>query len=108
MRPDSPSRDFYDADVPTDAHPSRLRHVILAQAFEPGGAVVVLYTSATLAGEGTVDSGATDVVSRTATELGLGAALPDLFSADAYLLQSALGERLLPGDAHDAEGTGDA
>ncbi len=52
MRPDSRRRDFYDADVPTDANPSRLRQVILAQAFEPGGAVVVLYTSATLTGQG--------------------------------------------------------
>ena len=99
VRPDSEDRDFYDADVPTDANPSRLRQVILAQAFEPGGAVVVLYTSATLTGDGDGQSDAAGVVAETATELELGEVAPDLFSADAYLLQSALGERLLPGDA---------
>lgn len=94
MRPDSEDRDFYDADVPTDANPSRLREVILAQAFEPGGAVVVLFTSATLDAR-VGDAGSADVVERTATELQLDAVPPDLFSADAYLLQSALGEHLL-------------
>ena len=101
VRPDSEDKDFYDADVPTDANPSRLRQVILAQAFEPGGAVVLLYTSATLTGDGNGigQTDAEDPVALTATQLELGDALPDLFSADAYLLQSALGERLLPGDA---------
>jgi hypothetical protein len=98
VRPTSEDRDFYDADVPTDAHPSRLREVVLAQAFEPGGAVVLLFTSATLTDSGS-GSGTPDVVEETARELELGDVLPDLFTADAYLLQSALGERLLPGDA---------
>ena len=103
MAPDSRSRDFYDADVPTDANPSRLRQVILAQAHEPGGAVVVLYTSATLTspedGPTTHDAHPVEVVTRTAGELELSADPLTLFSADAYLLQSALGERLLPGEA---------
>ena len=102
MRPSSEDRDFYDADVPSDAHPSRLREVILAQAFEPGGAVVVLFTSATLEVDGDEAGsphGEVDLVEDTATELQLDAVPPDLFTADAYLLQSALGERLMPGDA---------
>ena len=90
------SGDFYDADVPTDANPSRLRRVILAQALEPGGAVVVLFTGATLAG---VAAGEPGLAARTATELGIDPGALDLFTADAYLLQSALGERLLPEDA---------
>jgi hypothetical protein len=102
---DSGDRDFYDADVPTDADPSPLRRVILAQAFEPGGAVVLLYTSVTLDGDGDRDGagGAPDpaasTVEATAAALQLDPVPPDLFSPDAYLLQSALGERLLPGDA---------
>ncbi len=111
---DSKDDDFYNADVPTDADPSPLRTVILAQAHEPGGAVVLLFTSATLTSDGDsqdggqdgvqdgVDGGQTngsDLVVDTATELELAAVPPDLFSTDAYLLQSALGERLLPGDA---------
>ncbi len=101
VRPDSEDRDFYDADVSTDANPSRLRKVILAQAFEPGGAVVVLYTSATLQDggpDGTApeqDAGTTGLVEQTATELQLDTVPPALFTPDAYLLQSALGERLL-------------
>ena len=104
--PDSDDHhDFYDADVPTDANPSRLRQVILAQAFEPGGAVVVLYTSATLAdgaGDGSGDGGdgsggaTAGVVEQLAAQLELGAVPPALFTPDAYLLQSALGEQLLP------------
>ena len=106
MRPSSEDADFYDPDVPTDADPSRLRRVILAQAFEPGGAVVVLFTSATLDSDPDSDSdsdsdytGGDDLVGATARELQLDGVLPDLFTADAYLLQSALGDRLLPGDA---------
>ena len=102
MRPSSEDSDFYDADVPTDANPSRLRQVILSQAFEPGGAVVLLFTSATLDGAGPASEYGSDrpaveadVVEETAAELQLDAIPPDLFSADAYLLQSALGERLL-------------
>ena len=106
---DSKDDDFYNADVPTDADPSPLRTVILAQAHEPGGAVVLLFTSATLTGGGEGDcdgsgdgagrTDARDLVVDTATELELATVPPDLFSTDAYLLQSALGERLLPGDA---------
>jgi len=103
MRASSEDRDFYDADVPTDADPSPLRQVILAQAFEPGGAVVLLFTSATLESADDSDTEQTsstpDLVADTAGELQLGAALPELFTADAYLLQSALGDRLLPGEA---------
>ena len=100
MTPDSHDRDFYEADVPTDANPSRLREVILAQALEPGGAAVVLFTSATLAA-GTddrdpVDPAAAERVVATAHELGMGVTAPALFSADAYVLQSALGSDLLP------------
>ena len=97
MEREPKSRDFYDAEVPHDANPSRLRRVILAQAHEPGGAVVLLFASATLAG--TDAAGYRDevgAVEETAAMLGLGPTAPDLFTADAYLLQSALGERLLP------------
>jgi hypothetical protein len=98
---DSEDQDFYDPDVPTDADPSPLRRVILAQAFEPGGAVVVLYTPATLAGTDEPPDGddLAATVEATATELELDPVLPELFTPDAYLLQSALGERLLAGDA---------
>ena len=101
VRPDNEHDDFYDPDVPTDADPSRLRRVILAQAHEPGGAAVLLFTTATLtAGDASEPAdGVPDLVAATATELEVGSDLPDLFSADAYLLQSALGERLLPEDA---------
>ena len=109
VRPNDEHDDFYDPDVPTDADPSRLRRVILAQAHEPGGAAVLLFTTATLTevpgpgdgvdtADGTADAGA-DLVTATATDLHLDAVPPDLFTADAYLLQSALGERLLPEDA---------
>ncbi len=108
MPRDSEDQDFYDPDVPTDADPSPLRRVILAQAFEPGGAVVVLFTPATLAGtgadtgqdaggEGGEDPAAT--VEATAAALELDPVLPELFTPDAYLLQSALGDRLLASDA---------
>ena len=96
MRPDSADRDFYDPDVPTDANPSRLREVILAQAFEPGGAVVLLHTSATLEVTGGDPEGPLDLVEQAATELGLDDVPPDLFTADSYVVLSALGERLLP------------
>ena len=109
MRPTSADRDFYDPDVPTDANPSRLREVILAQAFEPGGAAVLLHTSATLdltedltgdvTGDVTGDApeGPQDLVEQVATELGLDDVPPELFTADSYVVLSALGERLLPG-----------
>ncbi len=98
-------RDFYDPDVPSDTNPSRLREVILAQAFEPGGAVVLLHSSATL--DVTADGGrpsadgatSPDLVERVAGELGLADVPPDLFTADSYLVVAALGERLMPGDA---------
>lgn len=84
-------------------NPSLLRQVILAQAHEPGGAVVVLYTSATLThpGDGPTgeEAGAAEVVAQTASELNLDTDPLASFSVDAYLLQSALGERLLPGEA---------
>ncbi len=98
MRPDSADRDFYDPDVPSDSNPSRLREVILAQAFEPGGAVVLLHTSATLEVTGAHEP-PDDLVKRTASELGLDDVPPELFTADSYLVLSALGERLLPEDA---------
>ena len=101
MRPDSADRDFYDPDVPSDTNPSRLREVILAQAFEPGGAVVLLHTSATLevTGPGHEPPTPQDLVAQTATDLGLDDVPPELFTADSYLVLSALGERLLPEDA---------
>jgi hypothetical protein len=102
VHPRPEERDFYDPDVPTDADPSRLRRVILAQAEEPGGAAVLLFTTATLAdgadGAGDPVGGADGVVGRTAAEMELDGP-PELFSPDAYLLQSALGEQLLPGEA---------
>ena len=94
MNRPSRQRDFYDADVPTDADPSPLRRVILAQAEAPGGAVVVLFSTPTLASPIDIDPGAAEFVRRAAAELGLPHP-PDLFSPDAYLLQSALGERLV-------------
>ena len=99
MRPDSADRDFYDPDVPSDTNPSRLREVILAQAFEPGGAVVLLHTSATLEVTGAGPEPVQDLVALTATELGLDDVPPELFTADSYVVLSALGERLLPEDA---------
>lgn len=100
MTRDSHDGDFYEADAPTDASPSPLRAVILAQALEPGGAAVVLFTSATLAAatgdRAPVDPVVADRVVGTADELGMGPAGPALFGPDAYLLQSALGSGLLP------------
>lgn len=83
----STDRDFSEAASASDADPSPLRRLILAQEDEPGGAAVTLFTDATLHGEPAgaaygeeVDPG--DV---------------DLFSHEAYVLQSAVGEHLLGG-----------
>jgi hypothetical protein len=111
----SDARDFSDADVPTDTDPSPLRRLILAQAEAPGGAAVLLFGPATVTGTGPadgagVDGTTVDTVRAVAAELGLGSATPDLFSPDAYLLQSALGERLLtpPQDRRAVRPVGDA
>lgn len=88
-----------------------LRRLILAQAHLPSGAAVLLFTSPTLAGRSADpavpgDEGAPSgpegdtpgdlgLVADTAAALGLRPDL-ELFSSDAYLLQSALGERLAP------------
>jgi peptidoglycan/xylan/chitin deacetylase (PgdA/CDA1 family) len=79
-RPSS-DHDFSDAARPSDADPSPLRRLVLAQEEEPGGAAVRLFTSATLDDPDGL----------------LGGAAP--FTAEAYLRQSELGEQAL------AEGT---
>ena len=88
--------DFSEGDVATDADPSPLRRLVLAQFHEPGGAAVQLFTTATL--RGGWDRGRAAAVVATAADLGLDLDRVELFSADAYLLQSALGERALAGD----------
>ena len=108
----SSERDFSDADVPTDADPSPPRRIILAQSEAPGGAAVVLFGPATVRG-GAPDPAAAQTVSAMAAELGLPLGPPPLFSPDAYVVQSALGERLLTppadrvadGDAMDPDAT---
>lgn len=99
MSPDSSVRDFYEPDVPTDADPSPLRRVILAQSEAPAGAAVLMFSTPVLdPADGEAFPGDPDraaFVRETAAELGISNGPPDLFSLDAYVLQSALGEHLL-------------
>jgi hypothetical protein len=79
----STDRDFSDPDSPDDLEPSPLRRLVLAQLDEPGGAAVRLLTTGALA---------------TPAPLGEPADV-ELFSPEAYLRQSELGEQALAGDA---------
>jgi hypothetical protein len=83
----SSDRDFSEAATASDADPSPLRRLILAQEEEPGGPAVALFTDATLHGE---PAGSAHVEHVDPGDV-------DLFSHDAYVLQSALGEHLLGG-----------
>lgn len=83
----SSDRDFSEAATASDADPSPLRRLILAQEDEPGGAAVALFTDATLEGE-PADSEYGEQVDPGDV---------DLFSHEAYVLQSAVGEHLLGG-----------
>jgi hypothetical protein len=84
---------FADPDVTQNgsAEPSPLRRLVLAQFHEPGGAAIRLLTSATVG----TDPFRAGEVAAAARALGLDPDRVELFSDDAYLLQSALGEQTL-------------
>lgn len=88
----SSADDFSAPDSPADADASPLRRLVLAQLEQPGGAAVQLLTTALLAAPEPYGDPA--LVEATARDLGL-ERTPAPFAPDAYLLQSALGERLL-------------
>jgi hypothetical protein len=87
--------------------PEPLRDLIIAQGMQETGIFVLLFTSDTAtesgtttgSGKGVADTSAAEVVRDKATELGIDVAGLTLFSDDAYLLQAALGETLVPDEA---------
>ena len=71
---------------------SDLTRMILDQSVEGTAIPMVLFSDEALAGA----SGRSDVVIQAAVDLGIDLDTLELFSYDAYRLQSALGERLAP------------
>lgn len=70
-----------------------LRRIVLEQTRAEVGIPVLLFTTATLAeADDPAETDAVDEVAAMAERLGLDPDGVELFSADAYLLQSALGE----------------
>ena len=92
--------EFIDADQELNEPVSEwpLRDFILAQGLLGTAIPVLLFTSEHLAAaEQSAAPGARpELVVETANRLGLNPERLTLFSDDAYLLQTALGERLLP------------
>lgn len=78
-----------------DEPASALRDIILAQSFQEVGIPVLLFTAESL-GAAEHDPATGDPALPVMAELGLDPAGLVLFSADAYLVQTALGARLLP------------
>ncbi|MBL7253499.1 hypothetical protein [Paractinoplanes lichenicola] len=73
---------------------SHLKRMILSQSVEGTAIPMVLFSDDTLAEAGPADQ--PEVVTRTAAGLGIDPDGLELFSFDAYRLQSALGEGLAP------------
>lgn len=98
---------LFDADddvqdgPPTELEP--LRELIVAQGMQEKGIFVLLFTSETAAATGEADDPRirqqADVVEGKAAELGVDLDSVALFSDDAYLLQAALGESVVPESA---------
>lgn len=77
-----------------------LRRFVLDQTGRGVAIPVLLFTTATLeAAAPEPGSPAADAAIRIAAEQGIDLATLELFSPDAYRLQSALGEAVLPDDA---------
>ena len=72
-----------------------LKRMILGQAMEATAIPMVLFSSDTLAGADEPD-GQWEAVARAATALDIDLDRLELFSFDAYRLQTALGEGLTP------------
>jgi len=97
---------LFDADddvqdgPPTELEP--LRELIVAQGMQETGIFVLLFTGETAAATGDADNprvSQADVVEGKAAELGVDLDSVALFSDDAYLLQAALGESVVPESA---------
>lgn len=95
---------LFDADdelqdgPPTELEP--LRELIVAQGLQETGIFVLLFTGETSsaiaeAGDARISRQA-ELVQRKADELGVDMQSLELFSDEAYLLQAALGETVLP------------
>jgi hypothetical protein len=84
--------------VPTEQNPettsTHLRRLILSQSVEGTAVPMVLFSDETLAAGG--DDTQPEEVARTAGDLGIDLVTLDLFSFDAYRLQSGLGQGLAP------------
>jgi hypothetical protein len=85
--------------MPTEHNPetgsTSLKRMILGQAMEATAIPMVLFSSDTLAGDDGTD-GQPETVAGAANDLGIDLDGLQLFSFDAYRLQSALGEALAP------------
>ena len=85
--------------MPTEHNPetgsTSLKRMILGQAMEATAIPMLLFSSDTLTA-GDAPDGPPDAVALAATELGIDLDSLQLFSFDAYRLQSALGEGLAP------------
>jgi hypothetical protein len=85
--------------MPTEHNPetgsTSLKRMILGQAMEATAIPMVLFSSETLADGGGPD-GQPEGVARAAQDLDIDLDRLQLFSFDAYRLQSALGEALAP------------
>ena len=85
--------------MPTEHNPetgsTSLKRMILGQAMEATAIPMLLFSSDTLTAGDAVD-GPPDAVARAAGELAIDLDRLQLFSFDAYRLQSALGEGLAP------------
>ena len=85
--------------MPSEHNPetgsTSLKRMILGQAREGTAIPMVLFSSDTLAADDGPD-GQSDTVARAADDLGIDLDGLQLFSFDAYRLQSALGEALAP------------
>ena len=85
--------------MPTEHNPetgsTSLKRMILGQAMEATAIPMVLFSSDTLTAGDAPDPPST-AVAHAATELGIDLDSLQLFSFDAYRLQSALGEGLAP------------
>ena len=67
-----------------------LLRIVERQGREPAGIPVLLFTDATLAAAD--DPGETDVVRQAAADLGVDLAETELFSTEAYLVQTVAGQ----------------
>jgi len=89
--------DLQDGPI-TELEP--LRELIVAQGLQETGIFVLLFSSKTMTATGDADdariSRQADLVQRKADELGVDLESVTLFSDDAYLLQAALGEAVVP------------